>query len=1258
MVSNSVHINELAKLVKEQQDQKLINLCSENFIKKLSSYNAYRYAQKSCEIATRRTPIKNPMLTNSFLTVVTVNYNNLNGLKATINSVRKQTERGNIQHIVVDGLSNDGSLDFLKGVEKEIDIAVFGQDCGVYDAMNRGVQLADSEYMIFMNSGDCFDSDTIVEKFIELAKSEISPDFIYGAARLDNGTVWHPLKHENLWKGMICSHQSAFFKTSKIKDIGYSTHNQIVSDYELIAKLYSKDSTFLKTSLVISKIEPVGISADFYTRTIERWKVIRGMALKNVLLGEIDDFYRTLLSTKGHWAAPHNYSINKPQAQLISNIENRVCFLISMPRSGSTLLQRIIDKSPDIETAGEPWFMLPLASMYSDNLITAKYGQHLNIMAKDAFEEDTKLSGIIRSAQKTYADSIYSTAVNAFGKRYFLDKTPRYVHIIDELTKIYPKAKFIVLLRNPAAVISSYANTWFGGDYGKTVSDQYSKFDFNEGFQKLADFANSDFNNKIVVNYEKLVTEPETEAKKIFKYLGVPFSEEFINYNNQDMKKFTFGDPSAVYQKNRPDPKNNDKWLDSLTSATQAKAFLTSIEEVPEAACKALGYSKEHTITAVNKKFSLLLPSLPDLVIKYKGEPTVGGAAERNHFEAGKFELSIGVLITSYNNKFTIRDSIESVVNQTRKPDLIVIADDNSNDGSQAIIKCLIGANPQINIQLIERTENVGVARNRDEAIMGMKTDYITTLDGDDIYFPYKLEKESNALVGHEGSIAFSDIIILSEDKDNFINTSDYDRQSKSKMLQMLCSRSSPVPRDMLFPKKLFLKSDGFDLDMEVYEDWSLKMRLMANLDEEQHWIHSKTIGTVYDRRNPGLSSRAPIYHAYGQFLAVARNVDFLLNADSALLAGIRTVTQQLEGNVQARMLLLLEQAEKSKSLNNLYIALKNIWFERSWSSTTKELNELFWTFGSLEFDENNTTSETTINNFSPRTKIFVVTPVYNAVTTIERTIMSVINQKGSFDIEYCIQDGGSTDGTLAKIKEIDNCLKTGKIKKSCLSIKFTYTSKNDNGMYDAIVKGFNSFELHDPDWLTWINADDYLEDKSFARISTLNHFYDRKIQWVTGTSSVIELDGKINRSFRPLNKGIIKRGLADGKNWNFVQQEGTFFRAELWKKVCAEKVLSSFRYAGDWNLWRNFAQYEDIYLDRLVLANFCKSEGQLSSMHLDDYYKEIDSIVSFEKRTSDLSSFPVSEGHQLILENKDNRIMIKKGSILGQFASVFLDKT
>ena len=223
---------------------------------------------------------------------------------------------------------------------------------------------------------------------------------------------------------------------------------------------------------------------------------------------------------------------------------------------------------------------------------------------------------------------------------------------------------------------------------------------------------------------------------------------------------------------------------------------------------------------------------------------------------------SISCIIVSYNNGEFIKQAIKSVIDQTIPIDEIIVADDGSTDDSREIISSLASQYSQI--RPIYRRNNLGVAANRDLAIKAANGDLVTTLDGDDFYFPQKIEQEFSAMQKSSTSVAYSDIVLVNNQQETIrnIDTSEFCVLNQKQRLQWLTNRLGPIPRDMLLSKKLYLETDGMNHQIPVYEDWDLKIRLAAYPFK---WAYSGVEGTAYRRTGLGLSAIHSRKHVKGQ---------------------------------------------------------------------------------------------------------------------------------------------------------------------------------------------------------------------------------------------------------------------------------------------------------------------------------------------------------------------------------------------------------
>lgn len=231
---------------------------------------------------------------------------------------------------------------------------------------------------------------------------------------------------------------------------------------------------------------------------------------------------------------------------------------------------------------------------------------------------------------------------------------------------------------------------------------------------------------------------------------------------------------------------------------------------------------------------------------------------------------TISCVITSYNNGAWLKQSVASVLAQTRPVDEIVIADDASNDGSRDLIAALAKQYKQITP--IFRERNLGVAANRDLAVREASGTWITTLDGDDFYLPEKIEAEWTAIetAGGDG-VAYSDVCWVDESGRPLHGVTYYDFPSmdKATFIRTLLMRESSIPRDMLYTKALYLETGGYRHEQKILEDWDLKLRLVR---DAARWVHSAVVGMAYRDHANGLSKSAAADQALARVEVVMAN--------------------------------------------------------------------------------------------------------------------------------------------------------------------------------------------------------------------------------------------------------------------------------------------------------------------------------------------------------------------------------------------------
>jgi len=194
------------------------------------------------------------------ITIITVVFNGEKYLEETIQSVINQTY-DNVEYIIIDGASTDGTLDIIKKYAGQIDYWVSEPDAGIYYAMNKGIELASGEWINFMNAGDGFYIETTIKNIFMDNKREC--DLFYGDCEVLYDGFSRSQKaglFDCLWKGMMFSHQSMFIKADIQKRNQYNILNQIGADFELIFKLKDNGSTFCYINEKVSIVRAEGLS--------------------------------------------------------------------------------------------------------------------------------------------------------------------------------------------------------------------------------------------------------------------------------------------------------------------------------------------------------------------------------------------------------------------------------------------------------------------------------------------------------------------------------------------------------------------------------------------------------------------------------------------------------------------------------------------------------------------------------------------------------------------------------------------------------------------------------------------------------------------------------------------------------------------------------------------------------------------------------------------------------------------------------------
>lgn len=227
---------------------------------------------------------------------------------------------------------------------------------------------------------------------------------------------------------------------------------------------------------------------------------------------------------------------------------------------------------------------------------------------------------------------------------------------------------------------------------------------------------------------------------------------------------------------------------------------------------------------------------------------------------------------------------------------------------------------------------------------------------------------------------------------------------------------------------------------------------------------------------------------------------------------------------------------------------------------------------------------------------VSIVTACYNSEKYLEDCIRSIMSQ--TYDnVEHIIIDGGSKDGTLDIIRKYEG------------KYNMRWISERDDGMYDAIIKGFN---MARGDIFAWLNSDDMYTPWACELIATVME--KTQVRWCTGIPCHYNERGiahNVPRITPVFPQKFIACGYMDGKVATFLEQESMFWSRELWDQYGS--CMREYKSAGDFHLWKEFAKSEPLYTLDSVVSGFRIHRGQKSEDR-EKYYNEIGKMT-FNKK-------------------------------------------
>lgn len=274
-------------------------------------------------------------------------------------------------------------------------------------------------------------------------------------------------------------------------------------------------------------------------------------------------------------------------------------FIVSLPRSGSTLLQRVLAGHPEVGASSEPWLLLhPAYGRRSTGILTEYDADWAALAVNEFLQNYTDGDSAYDDGVRAFARVIYQNAMQRANASRFVDKTPRYVMILDDLLRWFPAAKFVFLLRHPLATLASIVNTQINHDL---TSLERFRNEVLHGPQALIAGMEALGERASVVRYEQFVAAPEATMRSLCAELELEFQPGMLEYASTDAIKGRMQDRTGVGQHTRPVAGREAGWRQMLGDPQQLEFARGYLRELGAGVFRQLGYDFDEVDAAVRE---------------------------------------------------------------------------------------------------------------------------------------------------------------------------------------------------------------------------------------------------------------------------------------------------------------------------------------------------------------------------------------------------------------------------------------------------------------------------------------------------------------------------------------------------------------------------------------------------------------------------------------------------------------------------------
>lgn len=275
----------------------------------------------------------------------------------------------------------------------------------------------------------------------------------------------------------------------------------------------------------------------------------------------------------------------------------KIGFIFSLPRAGSTYVQRTLSGSPDIATAPEPWLLPALFGILTGESPLADFAyDHVRAGLNDTLMSLDDGANAWRQSIAAMVQSLYGNF--ASDQQIFIDKTPRNAPFVMEILRTFPDAPILFIWRNPAAIVASINRTW-GKDRWKAY---FYHYDLYLGMRSLIECARVNASNAHVkcIRYEDLVYRPDLYWPQIFSHFNVRYSADAVARPPKIIS--TMGDKTGQIKYDGANSASIDNWQSAFGGKLRKRWLAQYLTWIGDEDLEFMGYNKNAILEGITRK--------------------------------------------------------------------------------------------------------------------------------------------------------------------------------------------------------------------------------------------------------------------------------------------------------------------------------------------------------------------------------------------------------------------------------------------------------------------------------------------------------------------------------------------------------------------------------------------------------------------------------------------------------------------------------